>query len=199
EVCAEVCDALQHAHTQGVVHRDIKPDNLMLTADNLVKVMDFGIARKAGQSRQTRKGNTEGKPHYMDPYQLTREEVDGRADLYSLGAVLFESITGKIPFEADSDYQLMMKHLNEAPPRLGGHVEGVPRSMDRVIQRAMSKDRQSRFSTASELRSALSVAATAPDPLGGSSRREDPPLLHDWRSEEHTSELQSRENLVCRL
>lgn len=180
EVCAAVCDAMEHAHRQGVVHRDIKPANLMLVPGGGIKVMDFGIARMAGQSRQTRMGSTVGTPHYMAPEQLRGEEVDGRADLYSLGAVLFELISGKVPFDADSDYQLMMKQLHDQPPHLSSEVASVPRAIDRVVQRAMSKDRATRFSSATEMRAALSNAVTAPDAalLHG----EAVPIHRDWRT-----------------
>ncbi|HRP09140.1 MAG TPA: serine/threonine-protein kinase, partial [Gemmatimonadales bacterium] len=181
-ICAAVCTALEHAHAQGVVHRDIKPANLMLGPDGNIKVMDFGIARMAGQSRHTRMGSTVGTPHYMAPEQLRGEEVDGRADLYSLGAVLFELISGKVPFEADSDYQLMMKQLHDPPPRLSDSVPGVPVSVDRLIRRSLSKDRSDRHASAAELRSALSVAAGSPEPSRPLRSREDPPLHLDWRT-----------------
>ncbi|MDZ4674581.1 MAG: serine/threonine-protein kinase [Gemmatimonadota bacterium] len=155
ELCAMVCEALDHAHDQGVVHRDIKPANIMLTSIGTIKVMDFGIARVAGQSRQTQVGRSIGTPMYMAPEQLRGEEVDGRADLYALGAVLYELITGRLAFDADSDYSLMMKQLNEPPPVPSTSVPGVPTTLDAVIRRAMAKRAADRYASASAMRGAL--------------------------------------------
>lgn len=196
-LCALVCDGLGHAHQQGVVHRDVKPANVMLTPSDAVKVMDFGIARMAGQSRQTRHGSTIGTPHYMAPEQLRGEEVDGRADVYALGAVLFELISGRVPFDADSDYKLMMMQLHDAPPRASGAVAGVPSAIDRIIARAMAKDPADRFQTAGAFRDALmeavrsapatgthraSLLAGVLDRLRVTSAAGDPPLHRDWRT-----------------
>jgi serine/threonine-protein kinase len=164
ELCAAVLEALDHAHDKGVVHRDVKPANVMLTHAGVVKVMDFGIARVMGKSRQTRMGNVVGTPMYMSPEQLKGEEVDGRSDLYAVGAVLFELVTGRMAFEADSDYQLMMKQLNEPPPRLGELVSDAPPELDAIVQRAMAKRRDERFADALVFRDSLRalVAARAP-------------------------------------
>lgn len=182
-ICAAVCDALDHAHRQGVVHRDIKPANLMLAPDRTVKVMDFGIARMAGQSRQTRLGSTVGTPHYMAPEQLRGEEVDGRADLYALGIVLYELIAGRVPFDADSDYQLMMLQLHEAAPHLSREVTGVPAAVDRLVIRAMAKDPAARFSSAAEMAAALqgALAQRGTDPSVAVDEAATP-LTRDWRT-----------------
>lgn len=194
-LCAGVCDALGHAHQHGVVHRDIKPANVMLTPAEQVKVMDFGIARMTGQSRHTRHGSTIGTPHYMAPEQLRGEEVDGRADVYALGAVLFELISGHVPFDADSDYKLMMMQLHDPPPRASGEVDGVPGIVDRIIARAMAKDPAARYQTAGALREALQEAvrlAPSPGPFSPFDRgrnagaattvADETPLHRDWRS-----------------
>jgi serine/threonine-protein kinase len=154
-VCSDVLLALDHAHDAGVVHRDIKPANIMAGRNGAVKVMDFGIARIMGRSRQTRVGSAVGTPHYMSPEQLRGEEVDGRSDLYSLGAVLFELVTGQMPFDADSDYELMMKQLNQPVPAITSLVPGVPDELDRVVARAMAKQREERYPTASAMREDL--------------------------------------------
>ncbi len=182
-ICAAVCDALGHAHHLGVVHRDIKPANVMVSQSGAhhVKVMDFGIARMTDQSRQTRHGSSVGTPHYMSPEQLRGEEVDGRADLYALGTVLFEMISGRVPFDAGSDYELMMKQLNEPVPSLAGLIPGVPRSVDRVIGRAMAKDRGVRFNSAAEMRPLRSPPAAWPARcrVPTSCRSTAPPLPHN--------------------
>ena len=155
ELCAAVLEALDHAHDKGVVHRDIKPANVMLANNGAVKVMDFGIARLVGKSRQTQVGHAVGTPMYMAPEQLRGEEVDGRTDLYAVGAVLFELVTGRMAFEADSDYGLMMKQLNEPPPAASAFVGEVPSTVDDIIRRAMAKQRDDRFPDAMAFRDAL--------------------------------------------
>lgn len=159
ELCAAVLDALDHAHDKGVVHRDIKPANIMLAHNGAVKVMDFGIARLVGKSRQTQVGHAVGTPMYMAPEQLRGEEVDGRTDLYAVGAVLFELVTGRMAFEADSDYGLMMKQLHEPPPAASDLVVGVPSIIDEIIRQAMAKRREDRFANAMAFREALELLA----------------------------------------
>ena len=159
ELCAAVLDALDHAHDKGVVHRDIKPANVMLASNGAVKVMDFGIARLVGKSRQTQVGHAVGTPMYMAPEQLRGEEVDGRTDLYAVGAVLFELVTGRLAFEADSDYGLMMKQLNEPPPAASSVVAEVPSSIDDIIRKAMAKHRDDRFANAVAFRHELEAVA----------------------------------------
>lgn len=159
ELCAAVLDALDHAHDKGVVHRDIKPANVMLSSTGAVKVMDFGIARLMGRRRQTQVGHAVGTPMYMAPEQLRGEEVDGRTDLYAVGAVLFELVTGRMAFEADSDYALMMKQLNEPPPAASRIVAEVPAALDAVIARAMAKGREERYPSAVAFREALEELA----------------------------------------
>lgn len=164
QLCHEVLAALDHAHDKGVVHRDIKPANIMLAHDGVIKVMDFGIARIMGRSRQTRVGHAVGTPTYMSPEQLKGEEVDGRSDLYSLGAVLYELITGRMAFEADSDYALMMKQLHDPPPPPSGAVADVPSPVDAIVQRAMAKQRADRFNNAPDMRRAVDVVLASRKP-----------------------------------
>ena len=148
ELCIAVLDALDHAHDKGVVHRDIKPANVMLSNSGVVKVMDFGIARMLGRSRQTQFGHAVGTPMYMAPEQLRGQEVDGRTDLYAVGAVLFELVTGRMAFEADSDYSLMMKKLNEAPAAPSSYVRDVPSRIDDIVMKAMETQPDQRFPNA---------------------------------------------------
>ncbi len=141
-----MCEALEHAHDQGVVHRDIKPANIMVTRGGLIKVMDFGIARVMGRSRQTQLGRSVGTPMYMAPEQLRGEEVDGRSDIYAMGAVLYEMLTGKLAFDADSDYSLMMKQLNDPPPRPSLSVAGSARRAGRDRHPGDGEDPRGSFS-----------------------------------------------------
>ncbi len=156
-----VLAALGHAHVRGVVHRDIKPANVMVDSDGTVKVMDFGIARLMGENRQTRAGVAIGTPSYMAPEQLRGEDVDGRTDLYSAGALLFELLTGRVAFEADSDYSLMMQQLNEPPKPPSTLTPGVPRALDAAVSRAMAKLPAQRFASATDFSRALD--AITPD------------------------------------
>ncbi|MDP1861604.1 MAG: serine/threonine-protein kinase [Gemmatimonadaceae bacterium] len=164
ELCVAVLDALDHAHDKGVVHRDIKPANVMLSHTGAVKVMDFGIARMMGKNRQTQFGHAVGTPMYMAPEQLRGEEVDGRTDLYAVGAVLFELVTGRMAFEADSDYRLMMMQLNDPPPPPSSVVAEVPAVIDAIVVRAMAKRPVDRFADANEFARALedTIASLGP-------------------------------------
>lgn len=162
ELCVAVLDALDHAHDMGIVHRDIKPANIMLAHNGAVKVMDFGIARMLGKSRQTQVGQAVGTPMYMAPEQLRGQEVDARTDIYAVGAVLFELITGRIAFDAESDYELMMKKLNDPPPPPSQYVPDVPPIVDAIVFRAMANNPTDRFPNASafidELTKAIGLA-----------------------------------------
>jgi len=151
ELCISVLQALDHAHDKGVVHRDIKPANIMLSSTGMVKVMDFGIARLMGRNRQTQFGHAVGTPMYMSPEQLRGHEVDGRTDLYAVAAVLFELVTGRMAFEADSDYALMMKQLNDPPPPPSSIVPDVPSALDAIVTKAMSKSPDDRHANAMTL------------------------------------------------
>lgn len=161
QICAQVAEALDHAHDHGVVHRDIKPANIMIGPGDATKVMDFGIARMAGSSRQTQHGHSVGTPAYMAPEQLRGEECDGRTDLYALGAVFYEMVTGKIAFEADSDYKLMMRQLNDPPMPPSASNPDLPAVVDRTVLRAMSKQPTDRYATAAAMRNALMEAAAS--------------------------------------
>jgi predicted Ser/Thr protein kinase len=158
ELACRVLDALDHAHDMGVVHRDIKPANVMLARNGAVKVMDFGIARMRDRTRQTQFGRAVGTPLYMSPEQLRGEDVDGRTDLYSLGVVLYELVTGELAFQADSDYSLMMAQLHEMPAAPSTRVRDVPRAIDDIVFTAVAKSAHDRFPTAADFRDALERA-----------------------------------------
>ena len=150
-----VLDALDHAHESGVIHRDIKPANVMITRAGRVKVMDFGIARLVGAQRQTRTGAAVGTPSYMSPEQLLGQEVDGRADVYAVGTLLYELSTGHLPFEVDGDYLRMIAQLQQIPPVASTHDASLPPGLDRIVARALQKDPDDRYSTSGEFRDAL--------------------------------------------
>lgn len=151
EYGAQVAAALTVAHGYDIIHRDIKPHNIVLTPDGAIKVMDFGIAR-AGNSQLTQTGSVLGTAHYVSPEQAQGRTLDPRTDLYSLGVVLYELATGRLPFDADSPVSVALKQVNEEaiPPRQVN--PDIPPSLEAVIMRAMSKSPSERYSSAEEMR-----------------------------------------------
>ena len=152
------CQALEgidHAHRMGIIHRDIKPANMMLTENGTLKVMDFGIARVLGTSRMTRQGNIVGTIAYMSPEQVRGQETDARSDIYSLGILLYEMLTGRVPFASDSEYDLMRMQIESAPQPPRVFSAQIPPSVERAIMRALAKRPDARFQGASEFRQSL--------------------------------------------
>jgi serine/threonine-protein kinase len=151
EMGAQVCSALSVAHGYDVIHRDIKPHNIMVTPDGAAKVMDFGIAR-AGNSTMTQTGSVLGTAHYVSPEQAQGKVLTPASDLYSLGVVLFEAATGRLPFDADSPVAVALKQVNEAPPLPRQANPGIDPGLEAVIVTAMAKDPRTRYDTADEMR-----------------------------------------------
>jgi serine/threonine-protein kinase len=151
DVVARVADALSYAHQNSVVHRDIKPANIMYEPESdSVKVTDFGIARITDSSR-TKTGMVLGTPSYMSPEQLAGKKIDGRSDLFSLGVMLFQMASGKLPFEGDSMAQLMFKIANEPHPNIREHNPQVPECLAVIVDRALAKDNTQRYQTGAEM------------------------------------------------
>jgi hypothetical protein len=167
-IMREVADALAYAHRTGVVHRDIKPDNVLLDADSgRAMVTDFGIARAASDdsdaSRLTATGAVIGTPAYMSPEQCAGDaDVDGRSDLYSLGTVAYQMLTGQPPFAGSSAPSIMMKHVTERPVPVRERQPAVPRDLETVVMRLLEKDPARRFSSGQEVVAALDGAPVAP-------------------------------------
>ena len=154
----QLCRALEVAHAEGVIHRDIKPQNMVVEPSGFLKVMDFGIARLANPPKGkglTEAGTSIGTPDYMSPEQLSGMELDPRSDLYAAGVVLFECLTGHVPFEAETTWALVAKHLEEEPPDPRTLNSDVPRALAVVILTAMAKDPNKRFESASQMHDAL--------------------------------------------
>ena len=164
----QVLDALVYAHEHGIIHRDIKPSNIMVTPTGIVKLMDFGIASSAAVTRLTRTGAAVGSLFYMSPEQISSQPIDGRTDIYAVGATLYELACGRVPFEADNEYALMSAHLRQRPTPPSQHNSAVSAELSSAILRALEKDPASRFPNAREFRAALlgldSVRAKTPVP-----------------------------------
>lgn len=155
EYIAEVCDALDYAHQRGMIHRDIKPANLMLNIMNQVILMDFGIAKIVGGQRHTATGAVVGTAMYMSPEQIKGTHADRRSDIYSLGVTLFEMVSGRPPFEAESAMTLMMMHINDPVPNPKDLNPDVPDDLIAVINKALAKDPNARYQTAAQMSAAL--------------------------------------------
>jgi serine/threonine protein kinase len=164
-IVAQAADGLAYAHEMGIVHRDIKPANLILTNTGLLKIMDFGIARAQGTQRMTRDGSIVGTLAYMSPEQCRGQDVDGRTDQYSLSIVLYEMLTGKVPFEASSDYELMQAHINSPPEWPSRRVSGVPAHAEKALMKALSKKAPDRYATTTAFKEALGAPASRTEAL----------------------------------
>ncbi|MGC4175324.1 Stk1 family PASTA domain-containing Ser/Thr kinase [Demequina sp.] len=152
EIVSGVLSALEYSHHAGLVHRDIKPGNVMLTPTGAVKVMDFGIARALADAGQTMTQTQAvvGTAQYLSPEQARGENVDARSDLYSTGCLLFELLTGRPPFIGDSPVSVAYQHVREAAPRPSQYASDVPQELDQIVLRALAKDRNERYSSAGE-------------------------------------------------
>ncbi|KHK96001.1 serine/threonine protein kinase [Microbacterium mangrovi] len=157
-----ILEALEYSHRAGVVHRDIKPGNVMVTGDGQIKVMDFGIARAVSDSSSTVAETTQiiGTAAYFSPEQAKGESVDGRTDLYSTGVVLYELLTGRQPFRGESPVAVAYQHVSEAPEPPSEVIDTIPAGVDAVVLRALAKDPFQRFSDAAAFREALDAAAS---------------------------------------
>ncbi|OKL48532.1 serine/threonine protein kinase [Boudabousia liubingyangii] len=165
EIVAGVLSALEYSHHEGLVHRDIKPGNIMLTNTGKIKVMDFGIARALtdSQATMTQTDAVVGTAQYLSPEQAQGEQVDARSDLYSTGCVLFELLTGRPPFRGDSAVAVAYQHVSEPPPVPSSLASDIPAALDHVVLRSLAKRRDDRYSSAAEMRADLMRAVSGGD------------------------------------
>ena len=171
-ILAEAAAALGHAHARGVVHRDVKPANIMLGADDQVVLTDFGISKVGDLTAQlTQTGMIIGTPHYMAPEQAKGCEVDGRADQYSLAVLGHQLLTGKLLFSGDSAHTIIYRHVSEQPPRVASLRSDVPPAVDAALDRALRKEPDERFATMEEFARALRGEAVASAPTARPSTR----------------------------
>lgn len=165
-IFTQVCDGLLHAHSKGVVHRDIKPGNILITPDGIVKIADFGIARTLEvfdpNPQMTATHTVVGTPDYMSPEQCLGQGLDVRSDIYSLGAVMFKALTGREVFEGQNPIQVIAKHLHEAPPSARDMCSSIPIPLAEIILRCLQKDPVQRYQDAGQVLLALKHADSKP-------------------------------------
>lgn len=158
QLAAQMCRALGHAHAAGVVHRDVKPANAIVSENDHVKVTDFGIARATGESKLTAAGSVLGTACYISPEHARGEPAVSASDVYSMGVVLFEMLTATVPFDGENTVGVALRHAQEEVPRVRSAVSGIPPGLDDVVARACAKDPRDRFHDGNEMAAALETA-----------------------------------------
>ena len=165
EIASQICEALSHAHAKRIIHRDIKPQNILLAGHLSVRVADFGIARALGAMSTTTRDMVIGSAPYISPEQAKNGLVSTKSDLYSLGVVLYEMLAGKQPFAGDSPVAVALQHVEANAPSLRENAPSIPQAVDELVQKAMAKDPQQRFQSADEMLAAIrALEAGAPQP-----------------------------------
>jgi serine/threonine-protein kinase len=166
DLTAQVCDALAYAHSHGIVHRDIKPANIMILKNGLVKVTDFGIARATATSK-TRTGVIKGTPYYMSPEQISGMKVDGRSDIFSLGIVFYQLLTGELPFGGENLAAIMYQITTVEPDPPTKHNPKIYKAAVAIVNRALEKSLESRYQDAKQMGDHLRLLAQKLDELKG--------------------------------
>ena len=155
DISIQVCEALTHAHHKKIIHRDIKPHNILVDRKGRIKVTDFGIAKAVSSATITHAGGLLGSVQYFSPEQAKGERATEKSDMYSLAVVMYEMLTGKVPFSGESHVSIALKHVQERPVNLRFHNEAVPKNLELIILKALSKNPEYRFSTAEEFKQAI--------------------------------------------
>ena len=162
-IAIQIASALETAHKNNIIHRDIKPHNIIITEDGIAKVTDFGIAKAVSNSTITAFGTTIGSVHYFSPEHARGGFTDAKSDLYSLGIVMYEMLTGRGPFDADTPVSVALKQVQEEPVDPMNYNENIPISVNRIILKAMQKDPNLRYQNATEMLKDLSLALKKPN------------------------------------
>lgn len=163
DIASQIASALETAHKNNIVHRDIKPHNIIITEDGVAKVTDFGIAKAVSNSTITAFGTTIGSVHYFSPEHARGGYTDAKSDLYSLGVVMYEMLTGRVPFDADTPVSVALKHMQERPIEPIKLNPAIPYSVNKIIMKAMEKDLNLRYQSATEMLRDLNMAIKDPD------------------------------------
>jgi hypothetical protein len=189
ELIVEACEGLDAAHAQGIVHRDLKPENLFITRDGHLKVLDFGVAKLLHQNGTAAPGDSQagtapgllvGTVGYMSPEQARGDDVDARSDLFGIGAILYEMVTGRRPFQAPTGVDIIANLLTREPPEMAAPSGPVPPALEQVVRRCLQKDRDQRFQSARDVAFALEALLAVPTTGAGQMRFVPPTDAHPW-------------------
>ncbi len=164
DISLHICSALSRAHSRNIIHRDIKPTNIIMTSEGVPKVADFGIARSVSSETDTMRIDTIGSVHYSSPEQARGGYTDEQSDIYSIGVTMFEMVTGTLPFEGETPVAVALKHIQDIPPIPSSIKHGIPHALDDIILTAMAKSRRDRYTTVSELINDLENIRSKPGP-----------------------------------
>ena len=163
QIGIRILSALQHAHKNGIIHRDIKPQNILVHADGLIKVADFGIARVAGSNTISKADSVMGSVHYFSPEQARGEDVTFASDIYSVGVVMYEMMTGYVPFDGETPVAVALQHISAKPRPMSELKEGIPPAMERIVLKALEKQPENRYQSALDMAQDLHRAMHEPE------------------------------------
>ncbi|MCI0694715.1 protein kinase [candidate division KSB1 bacterium] len=172
DLMAQICAGISKAHRAGITHRDIKPANILINLDGQAKILDFGLAKMQGVSGLTKSGAMMGTLSYMSPEQVKGEEIDSRSDIFSTGVILYELLTGELPFKGNTEFTVMSAIATQEPPALARYKLGIPAALQNCIDKALAKDRQARYQHINELQADLKRAMGLPSDLPPSGPRD---------------------------